>query len=83
MSSTRRIEAHLSCMGDTNLVTLVDFTERKLAKRHCQAKKRSAVFFRMLEWAWSSSTLKGVISLPTEHFATISAIRRKSFGKDR
>src|SRR5271169_6856684 len=27
--STRHIEAHLSCMGDTNLVTLIDLTEHK------------------------------------------------------
>lgn len=30
--STRHIEAHLSCMGDTNLVTLIDITERKRAE---------------------------------------------------
>jgi len=31
--STRHIEAHLSCMGDSNLVTLVDLTERKRAEQ--------------------------------------------------
>ncbi|HLN99834.1 MAG TPA: PAS domain S-box protein, partial [Pyrinomonadaceae bacterium] len=30
--STRHIEAHHSCMGDTNLVTLIDLTERKRAE---------------------------------------------------
>lgn len=31
--SNRHIEAHLSCMGDSNLVTLVDLTERKRAEQ--------------------------------------------------
>ena len=31
--STRHIEAHLASMGDSNLVTLVDLTERKLAEQ--------------------------------------------------
>ena len=30
--STRHIQAHLSCVGDTNLVTLIDLTERKRAE---------------------------------------------------
>ena len=39
--STRVIEAYLACIGDTNLVTLIDLTERKRAEQSLQ-------LFRML-----------------------------------
>src|SRR5215469_9391932 len=53
----------------------------KIRNRCARVKKNSAVFFGTLEWVWSSSHLKGVFWLPTAHFATSLATRRKSFWK--
>jgi len=58
--STRHIEAHLSCMGDTNLVTLIDLTERKrqeamLGERE-ERLRVAAEVGRMYAWEWDPAT---------------------------
>jgi PAS domain S-box-containing protein len=58
--STRHIEAHLSCMGDTNLVTLIDLTERKRQEailRESEERLRvAAEVGRMYAWEWDPAT---------------------------
>jgi PAS domain S-box-containing protein len=58
--STRHIEAHLSCMGDTNLVTLIDLTERKCQEamlRDREERLRVATEVgRMYAWEWDPAT---------------------------
>ncbi len=58
--STRHIEAHLSCMGDTNLVTLIDLTERKRQEAMLREREErlrvAAEVGRMYAWEWDPAT---------------------------
>ena len=58
--STRHIEAHLSCMGDTNLVTLIDLTERKRQEAMLREREErlrvAAEVGRTYAWEWDPAT---------------------------
>ena len=58
--STRHIEAHLACLGDTNLVTLIDLTERKLQEAILHDSEErlrvAAEVGRMYAWEWDPAT---------------------------
>ena len=58
--STRHIEAHLSCMGDTSLVTLIDLTERKhqeaMLREREERLRVAAEVGRMYAWEWDPAT---------------------------
>jgi PAS domain S-box-containing protein len=55
--STRYVEAHLSCMGETNLVTLVDLTERKLAEESLADVGRKLIEAQEQERTWIAREL--------------------------
>jgi formate hydrogenlyase transcriptional activator len=58
--STRHIEAHLSCMGDTNLVTLIDLSARKRVEEALrQGKERfrlAAQAGKMFAYEWDAAS---------------------------
>ena len=58
--STRHIEAHFSSMGDTNLVTLIDLTERKRQEAMLREREErlrvAAEVGRMYAWEWDPAT---------------------------
>jgi PAS domain S-box-containing protein len=55
--STRYVEAHLSCMGETNLVTLIDLTERKLAEESLADVGRKLIEAQEQERTWIAREL--------------------------
>ena len=58
--STRHIEAHFSCMGNTSLVTLIDLTERKRQEAMLREREErlrvAAEVGRMYAWEWDPAT---------------------------
>ncbi len=81
--STRHIEVHLSCMGDTNLVTFIDLTERKLVEQErLLSEKRFRQFFEtMPEFCYMVSLSGEVLEANSAACAALGYAKDEIVGK--